>query len=250
MINQLLHKQPVAVDRKDHLSLRMRVPITDWSVAAQLNAVFVAAIEFGDAARDFPLVFVNAGKDDDGKDAIAPIAVFGMVKDDNLFIDDDKSWRARYVPAVLAMYPFAIGRLDAERFAICFDAAWPGLSGTEGEPLFTPEGQHSEFLLRVQKQLETLEGQIQRTRLMCRRLHELDLLREMRFDATLPDGRQFAVDGFLTVDEKKLGEVDDATIAEMHRTGLLGLIHAHYVSLGNMRKLLDWHILRHAKPPL
>ncbi len=247
MINQLLHKQPVAVDRNDHLSLRMRVPVTDWSLASQMNAVFVAGVEFGDAARDFPLVFVNAGDDESGKPAIAPIAVLGMVQNDNLFVED-KAWRALYMPAVLATYPFAIGRLDAERFAICFDAAWSGLSGTEGEPLFTPAGEQSDFLKRVQGQLETLESQIQRTKLMCQRLRELDLLRDMRFDATMPDGRQFAVDGFLTVDEKKLDALDDAVVVELHRSGLLGLVHAHYMSLGNMRKLLDWHIARHARP--
>ena len=248
MINQLLHKQPVAVDRDDHRSLRLRMPVTDWSVASKMNAVFLAGVEFGDAARDFPIVFVNAGKHDDGEMDIAPIAVLGMVQNDNLFVDGT-TWRANYIPAVVANYPFAIGRFDAERFAICLDAGWAGLSGTEGEPLFTPDGQHTEFLKRVQTQLETLEGQTQRTRIMCRRLRELDLLREMRFDATLPDGSQFAVNGFLTVDDKKLNEIDDATAVELHRSGLLGLVHAHYVSLGNMRKMLDWHIARHVSPP-
>lgn len=247
MINQLLHKQPVAVDRADHLSLRMRLPVTDWTLASQLNAVFVAGVEFGDVARDFPIVFVNAGEDEAGQPAIAPIAVLGMVQNDNLFVEN-KAWRAQYMPAVLANYPFAVGRLDAERFAICFDAAWAGLSGTEGEPLFTPEGEPSDFLKRVQAQLETLEGEIQRTKLMCRRLRELDLLRDMRFDATLPDGRKFAVDGFLTVDEKKLNNLDATDVLDLHRNGLLGLVHAHYVSMGNMRKLLDWHIARHARP--
>lgn len=245
MINPLLHRRPVVVNRNEHQALRFPVPVTDWSPAAQLNGVFVAATEFGDAARDFPIVFVDAGVHDDGTRDIAPIAVLGMVKDDNLFVDGTQ-WRARYVPAVLAMYPFAIGRLDAQRFTICFDADWPALAGSVGESLFTPQGEQSEFLLRVQKQLETLEGQIQRTRLMCRRLQQLDLMREMRFDATLPDGSQQAVDGFYTVDEKKLNDLDDASVVELHRNGVLGLVHAHYVSLGNMRKLLDWHITRRA----
>ena len=37
-------------------------------------------------------------------------------------------------------------------------------------------------------------------RLIGARLLELDLLREMRFDATLPNGQQHTVNGFLTVD--------------------------------------------------
>ena len=243
MINQLLHQQPVPVDRNEHRLMRLRLPVADWSVAAKLNSAFVAAAEFGDMVREYPVVFVRAGDDDDGQPAIAPIAVFGMVQGQNLFVDG-AAWRATYMPAVLRSYPFCIGRLDAQRFAVCLDAAWSGLSGTEGEPLFTPEGEQSTLLNDVQKQLEVLEGEIQRTRLMCRRLRELELLQDMRFDATLPDGSKLGVDGFLTVDEKKLTALPDAAVVELHRSGLLGLIHAHYVSMGNMRKLLNWHIER------
>jgi len=247
MINALLHRQPVAVDRNDHRSLRLRVPVSDWSVASQLNAMFIAAVEFGDVARDFPIVFVRAGEAVDGKPDIAPIAVLGMVKEQNLFVDGT-AWRAQYMPAALASYPFATGRLDADRFAICIDTAWAGLSGTEGEPLFTPEGEPSALMQQVQSKLEALEREVQQTRLLCRQLLELDLLRDMRFDATMPDGSQFGVDGFLTVDDKKLGALDDAKIGQLHRSGMLGLIHAHFVSLGHMRKLLDWHIQRQSPP--
>ena len=244
MINQLLHRQPVAVDRNAHRFMRVRMPVGDWSVASRLNALFVAAAEFGDVAREFPIVFVRAGNDDDGQPAIAPIAVFGLTQEENLFVDRGGEWRARYVPAVLNAYPFCIGRMDAERFAICLDAGWSGLSGTEGLALFDAEGQPTQYLAEVQTNLEKVEAEIQRTRLMCRRLRELNLLRDMRFDATLPDGAKLGVDGFLTVDEKALTDLAEPALGELHRSGLLGLIHAHYVSMGNMRKLLDWHIER------
>ena len=66
MIIQNLHRQPVAVDRNEHRFVRLKVPITDWSLAAKLNTMFVAATELGDAAREFPIVFVNAGNGEDG----------------------------------------------------------------------------------------------------------------------------------------------------------------------------------------
>ncbi len=249
MINPLLHRQPVPVDREQHRGMRVRWPVTDWSVAARLNAIFIAAVEFGDTCRDYPIVFVRAGQGDDGKPLVAPIAVLGMLNEDNLFVEGT-SWRqAGYLPAVLRGYPFGIARIDNERFAICMDGAWAGLNPDEGEPLFTPEGQPGALLAQTQAQLEKLEVEIQRTRLVCARLLELDLLRDMRFDATLPDGRKHTVDGFLTVDEAKLAALPDATVIELHRQGLLGLVHAHWVSLGNMRKLLDWHVQRHGGTP-
>ena len=71
MINQNLHRQPTALDSVKHRQLRLKLPVTDWSVADRLNAIFVAAAEFGDVCREFPIVFVRAGKEPDGSDQIA-----------------------------------------------------------------------------------------------------------------------------------------------------------------------------------
>lgn len=245
MINQNLHRQPTALDSAQHRPLRLRVPVTDWSVAHKLNALFVAAAEFGDVCRETPIVFVRAGKEPDGRDQIAPVAVLGLAQGENLYVKDGR-WRAQYMPAVLRMYPFCIGRLDEERFAVCVDMAYAGVNNEEGLPVFEADGQPAELLKTMQTQLEALETEIQRTRLVCQRLLELDVLREMRFDATLPDGSKHSVDGFLTVDDKKMTELPDAVVGELHRSGLLGLVHLHWVSLGNMRRLVDWHYERSA----
>jgi hypothetical protein len=245
MIHQLLHKQPVATDRAEHRFVRMKVPVADWSVASKMNSCFVAGSEFGEAARDYPLVFVRAGEDEGGKPAIAPIAVLGMVAEENLFVEGG-TWQARYMPALLRFYPFCIGRLDEERFAICFDAGWAGINGTEGERLFTAEGEPTPFLDEVRKNLEVMEQDTQRTRVMCRQLRDMDLLREMRFDANLPAGGKLTVDGFLTVDEQRLNALTDEQVLQLHKTGALGMVHAHYVSLGGMRKLLELHLKRRA----
>jgi hypothetical protein len=87
---------------------------------------------------------------------------------------------------------------------------------------------------------------VQRTRLFGRALVDAGLLMDMRFDATLPDGKTVTVDGFLTVDEKKLGELPDAKVVEFHRNGVLGLIHAHQMSLRHMRQLVEWRVARAA----
>lgn len=243
MINQNLHIKPTALDSAEHRSLKLQMPITDWSLASNLNAMFVAAAEFGDVSRDFPIVFVKAGKEDDGSDAIAPIAVFGLTQNQNLYWDNG-NWRARYMPAVLRAYPFCIARMNADQFAICVDMAFKGTSQTQGQPLFEADGKPAEMLKNMSQHLETLEGEIQRTRLIGKRLLELDLLRDMRFDVTLPDGKQHTVDGFLTIDDKKATDLPDAVVTDLHRTGMLGLMHAHWLSLGNMQRLVDWHVAR------
>ena len=39
MINQNLHLQPEALDSVQHRNVKLRLPITDWTVATRLNAL-------------------------------------------------------------------------------------------------------------------------------------------------------------------------------------------------------------------
>ena len=245
MINQNLHRQPVALDSALHRKMTLGVPISDWSMAKELNAMFVAAVEFGDVCREFPIVFVRAGKEPDGSDAIAPIAVLGLTQHDNLYLTGER-WRAQYMPAILRMYPFCIARLDEEQFAICVDTSFSRTNEAGGQRVFEDDGKPAPLLEEMRTQLETLEAEIQRTRAVGKRLLELGLLKEMRFDATLPDGTQHTVDGFLTVDDQKATDLPESVIYELHRSGMLALMHMHWVSLGNMRRLVDWHAERRA----
>jgi hypothetical protein len=247
LINQLLHRNAVAVDSNLHRNTKMRVPHNDWGFSAELNSIFLSATEFGDACREFPIVFVNAGKDEKDKAVVAPIAVFGVANNDNLF-NDKGHWRGRYVPAVLRSYPFCTARVAEDQFAVCFDAAWSGVSTTDGVPLYDDTGKPAELLQNMQKHLEVLETEVARTRILCDRLMELDLLRDMRFDATFADGRAHSVEGFLTVEQERVAALPDATLLDLHKSGVMGLIQAHWVSLGNMRHLMDWHQLRHPTP--
>jgi hypothetical protein len=240
-----LHRQPTALENDRHRALKLKVPITDWSIAQDLNAIFVAAVEFGDVCKEFPIVFVRVGKEPDGSDQIAPLAVLGLKQNQNLFLTGGR-WRAAYMPAVLRFYPFCIGRIDDQQYAICVDMAFDGANEAEGQALFQADGQPAALLEDMKKTLGTLDAEIQRTRAVGSRLNQLGLLTEMRFDATLPDGSQHTVDGFLTVDEKKVQDLPDNLVLELHRNGLLALVQMHWVSMGNMRRLVDWHVERDA----
>ena len=243
MINENLHKKAVALDRVKHRDLKLDTGTRDLSDVSKLNAFFVAGTEFTDACKDYPVVWVLAGKGEDGKGQVAPIAVFGLRSEQNLCIDAG-AWRVRYVPAMLRLYPFAMARVAANEMVVCIDESWSGFGNT-GEALFDATGAPTAFTSNVQKQLENFESEIERTRMAGALLVEKDLLREMRFDATLPDGSKLVVDGFLTIDQDKLAALSDADILNFHRNGLMGLIHAHQISLGNMARLVDWHIQRY-----
>lgn len=242
MINENLHKKVVALDRVKHRDLKLDLNTRDLSTVKGLNAFFLAGTEFSDACKDYPVVWVAAGKDAAGKTQVAPIAVFGLQAGQNLCIDDN-GWRVRYVPAVLRLYPFGLARVGPTEMVVCFDESWSGF-GNQGQALFNDQGEPSEFVANVQKQLENFEVEVERTRLAGELLMEKGLLRDMRFDATLPDGKKLTVDGFLTIDEEKLNKLSDAELLTFNRNGLMGLIHAHQISLSNMARLVEWHAER------
>lgn len=242
MINPTLHQQVVALDRNLHRNLKINQPVMDWSVAAGLNSIFVAAAEFADVCREYAILFVRAGNDDKGAAQVAPIAVFGLSPQENLYLDGGK-WRALYIPALLRAYPFSIGRRENDpRMLLSIDMAWSGLSQTDGLALFQPDGRPTEHLQTMNRQLEQIDKEVQNTRGLGRLLLDKDLLRDMRFDAELPDGQKLQVEGFLTIDEAKLAALPDAEVLALHRNGVMGLVYAHMVSMGNMRKLVQWRL--------
>ena len=249
MINPALFKKAAAVDTTAHRGWRIAPARPNWSVASELNAMFIASVEFGDACVEYPIVFVNAGNDPQGNRQIAPVAVFGLRDKENLFLEHDGTWRARYLPALLQAYPFGIARVDDNRVVVVIDEAWSGWSQSEGTALFNDDGQPSDHLTAVRDQLEKIEVEVQRTRLFGDALVKADLLTEMRFDATLPDGKTLTVDGFLAVDEKKFAALSDEKVLELHKSGTLGLIHAHQISLRHMRRLVQWRQERGAAAP-
>lgn len=239
MINSALYREPQLLDPANHRKLRMG-SLADFSITKGMHGVFITATEMPQAALDFPLVFIHTGdRDANGRAHISPIVLLGLAAGENLFVDGTR-WDARYIPAFIRRYPFLTATLrSAGATGVMIDRAWSGFSETEGEPLFEADDKPAAALQRAMQFLEMFETEAQRTRQFCSRLLDLELLREMKADATLPDGANLSVDGFLVVDEEKLHQLADEPVLEMHRNGMLMLLHLHLASLANMRGMVE-----------
>jgi SapC len=239
MSNPPMYGELLPLDREVHKNLKLDTNQSVVSRVADQNSVFLAAVEFADACKEYPIVFVRAGNGPDSQAAVAPLAVLGLRAGSNLFVDGDK-WTGSYVPAYVRRYPFAMARLDgsATNLAVCYDTKWPAFNETTGEALFK-DGEPTEFLLNAKSFLENFEQEAERTRLICNLLVEMDLLQDMRFEATLPNGEKFDVEGFLALDEKKYAELADDKVLQLHRNGLIALIEMHRLSLSGMNRLVS-----------
>jgi hypothetical protein len=244
LIDPTLFIEPLALDRNQHRKLRLKPQPLRFDRTAGLNALFVTAVEFIDVARDYPIVFVEAGKAAQGEREVAPMAVLGLAQGENLMLQADGGWAARYVPAMLRGYPLGIARTGEDSYVVVIDAKADALSEDEGERLFDDSGAPTPMMEERRRFLEQIEAETQRTRLLGRTLLELDLLQTMRFDATLPGGQTLTVDGFLAVDEQKLAALPADKVLELHRSGVLALVYAHRASLGLMRALVERRVAR------
>ncbi len=104
--------------------------------------------EFRNAQNDYPIFF---HKNSD-TDKFLPYAMFGLEKNENLFLEGD-SWDAGYMPFLVERGPFSIGiqqKADNETGqVISIDLNHPRVSHTEGEALFLPHGGNTEYIERI-----------------------------------------------------------------------------------------------------
>jgi hypothetical protein len=239
VINSALYREPELLDPARHRDLKMGT-LADFSITRGMHGAFVTATEMPQAALEFPILFIHSGeRDAAGQATISPIVLLGLSQGENLFVEGTR-WDARYIPAFIRRYPFLTATLrGAGSTGVMIDKAWSGFGPSEGEPLFDAADKPAPALQRAIDFLEMFEAEAQRTRSFCARLVELDLLKEMKADATLPGGMTLSVDGFLVVDEDKLHKLDESAVVEAHRNGMLMLLHLHLASLANMRHMVE-----------
>lgn len=241
MIMNSLHKQPAVLDRTRHAATRL-LPL-DCSPAAGINAMYCAVGEFADACKDYPILFVRSnatGRQD--QEIYHTVVLLGLQSGENLMVSG-KQWVAGYVPAMMRAHPLALVALENEegqfRMTMCIDESYPGLSqGPEGQPLFE-NGEPTQLLSDAAQFLDVYENEAKRSQIFFDRVASLGLLKQMRAEGPLPGGNTFGIDGFFVVDEEKLRALPDAEVLELHRSGMLGLIHLHLVSMGSLQLLVE-----------
>ena len=102
--------------------------------AGETNSVILAGVEFSEAAKEYPIVFTQAG------DKVVPVAMLGLRNEENLFVDDKGGWDGRYIPSFVRRYPFVLAETgETGQQAVCIDDAYEGFNDDEGEPLFAGE---------------------------------------------------------------------------------------------------------------
>lgn len=222
----------------DHRDLRI---ITERSAAYGDDVMFCMTFpfEFRSVQAFYPILFHR-----DGRGELYPVALFGFVSGENLFLDE-AGWNARYVPAMIRRQPFLIG-FEAgsgpggeRRRMLSLDTAHPRVGRERGEPLFEPLGGRTAFLEEMATLLETLYQGADVNKRFVEALQEHGLIESVTFDIALADGSRNQLLGFYAIDEEKVRGLPDEALGKLSRNGFLMPLFMMLASTANVRTLVD-----------
>ena len=218
---------PISVDR--HLKWAANTGSVDYHFAADVNALPLTAVEIPLAAREYSIVFAG------NETAVMPAVILGVRGQRNLYVQEDGSWDATYIPAFARRYPFVFSQTpDGKTFTLCIDEDWKGWSQDgQGERLFDDDGNKTEYVDRVLKFLQEYQGHFDLTQAYCKRLQELDLLKPMQAQVNIKGGGQHSLTGFQTVDREKLKQLSGEQLSKLAKNDELELTYIHLQSLNN-----------------
>lgn len=210
-----------------------------------VNQVLAFPTEFEELQREYPIVFRR-----DAEGALRPVALLGLSRDENLFLDGESGWQARTIPALFERGPFSIAAPDSPdgEPMIRVDLDHPRVSRSEGTPVFLPHGGNSPYLERITAVLRTIYLGHSLLEPMVAAFEAAGLLREVTIEARVSENEVHGVAGAFTIDRARLAALSAGELAELHRGGFLQAAFLVAASLGNVQRLADLKGRKIAEP--
>ncbi|MEL6466192.1 MAG: SapC family protein [Pseudomonadota bacterium] len=225
----LLYKSLAPLTHEQHSDLMVK-DARNFDFARHANAIPLSCDEFGQAMRDYPIVFTGASQP-------TPLALVGLTNGVNDQTNKDGAWaEGAYVPAYLRRYPFLLVKENTEtdRQILCADMSSVLFTSKAdgGSALFTETGEMTERLSDILEFAKRYDAAMRRTEDVMEEVTRLDLMQASTVSLR-KEGKTAKIEGFSVIAEERVRELDDATLADLARRGLLGLFTAHQLSLSN-----------------
>lgn len=207
----------------------------DYSFSRSVNSVPLMAVEILSAAAEYPVVFGGTG------DTVMPAVILGLRSDENLYLDAEGSWTAKYIPAFIRRYPFVFSSTDdGQTFTLCMDESYKGVKqDASGERLFDDDKKPTPYVENVLKFLQQYQVEFTRTQAFCKKLKDLNLLEPMQAQVRLESGERLSLTGFSVIDRARLKTLSAQALAELLKSDELELIYAHLASMRNFSEMKD-----------
>lgn len=197
-------------------------------------------LEFRDIQSCYPIFFSK----DSESGKFYPTALFGLEQNENLFLSDD-GWDATYIPMMIKRHPFLVGYQDApdhdggKTAVVSIDLDNPRINEHIGESLFTDDGESTAYLSDSIKLLESIHRGHEHNKGFIDTLLEYDLLESFTLEVNLNNGSKNQLQGFYTIAEQKLHELNGDTFDMLNKRGYLQAIFMAVASHSRLRTLVD-----------
>ena len=231
----------VVLDKEQHKELKVS-PLQNLEFAKDLSFVPILINEVPFVTEIFPVIFT--------KDEIPELVCLTSLGGKNLAINEEGKYIARYVPAFLRKYPFALtsSKENPEQKVVLIDEGAKNVSKTKGKQLFTKDGEQSELLKNAIKFLTDYEQQHQQTIAVVKAIKESGILVDKEISIEDGEEKKVLVKGFQVVDRTKLNKLEDKILAEWVRKGIINFIDLHIKSLEKIETLFKIASQKQQKP--
>ena len=231
------YTNPEVLQFSKHQKLRFN-PVGTAGFAAQQTVAPIVLAEFSLACMEYPIVFAKADASDDSETQWIALAITGLQPGRNAFVNSQGQWTGRYVPASIRRYPFVLAKTGGEDYSVAADLDAPHFQKS-GEAIFNSDGSPSELMKNVLPLLQDFQAQAEVTSQLISRLVEAQLLEETSVNLQLPNADPQPIGKIWMVNEQKLLAAADDLLLSLTKSGELGFIYAHLLSLRNLSNLMD-----------
>ena len=213
-------------------------PLKDYKHAENFGFIIVTQDELSLVCKTYPIFFAK------DNESVLPIAILGLEKDKNSFLDDKYRWDEDcYIPSVIRCYPFGVATIggkenEQESLSIAYDEAYDGLNQKDGKDMFNKDGELSEFGDKIRNFVQNTYASIHKTKLNLKLLSDLDLLKSV--DVNIDKGsKKYKLQSMLQIDTDKLNTLKDNELLALIKGGTFSAIYAHTISLSNINAIAN-----------
>jgi len=166
------------------------------------------------------------------------VALLGLEKQQNLFVDPKGSWLGRCVPRAFLQYPFSLAGSGGEvqNLMLSVDEASDLVlgdgAGGEGEPFFDADGNPTPKTMERLRELLDYREQMKQTITMCAQLADLGLLKAWQLKVQA-ESSTTELAGLLRIDEERLRQLTGQEMISLRDSGALALAYTQLFSLQN-----------------
>ncbi|MGB5166763.1 MAG: SapC family protein [Woeseiaceae bacterium] len=228
--------QHEVLNKEKHRGLRIK---TGYSAALGDAVMYVMTypMEFRDVQSCYPILFTK----DPNTGGFFAAAILGFETDQNLFLQEN-GWDASYVPAMVQRQPFLIAKRadnDDRPPVVSLDLDHPRVGQDEGEALFDAEGGTTDFLQQKIELLDKLHRGLQHSSGFIDTLLQHNLLEQIALDITFNDGSKKSVQGFYSIAEEQLYQLQGDVLESLNQAGFLQPIFMAVASLSRVRDVIE-----------